>query len=153
MAAEGDRNGAIEHFRRSIELFPTAGAWAALGTEYAAKGQTDLALSAFDSALELDSLSRETHYARAVALLAKAPRENGQSARGEAIRSLELTLELFPGHARAALLLARIQLELGRRDAAIRTLERAIRHVDPAQAEFIRLKLDALRRGGDGGAS
>jgi hypothetical protein len=115
LAAEGDRSGAIEHLRRSIELFPTAGAWTALGTQYRAEGESELALAAFDAAIELDSDAWAPHYERAVALLAETPRADGDPLRREAIRSLERTLELRPGHAGASQLLARVRRE---RDAA-----------------------------------
>jgi hypothetical protein len=112
LAAEGDHSGAIEHLRRSIDLFPTAGAWTALGTQYRAEGEADLALAAFDAAIELDSRAWAAHYERAVALLAKAPRADGDPLREEAIRSLERTLELRPGHPGASQLLARVRREL-----------------------------------------
>jgi tetratricopeptide (TPR) repeat protein len=113
LSAEGDRRGAIEHLRRSIELFPTAGAWAALGNQYRAEGETALALSAFDSAIELDSQAWPAHYGRAVALLATAPARNRERIRAEAIQSLERTLDLRPGHLEASRLLARVRQELG----------------------------------------
>ena len=69
LASSGDHTGAIEHYRRSIELFPTARAWAALGVEYRALGRWDLALSAFDAALALNPDYASAHRHRAKVLL------------------------------------------------------------------------------------
>ena len=45
-------------------------------------------------------------------------------------------------------MLAGLQSESGRTDEAIRTLERALEQVDPAEAESIRLRLAELERSG-----
>jgi tetratricopeptide (TPR) repeat protein len=108
LAAEGDHSGAIEHLRRSIELFPSADAWVALGSQYRAGGQEQLALAAFDSAIQVDSRDWAAHYERAVTLLADSG-SNGEPNRREAIHSLERALELRPGHPGATQLLARVR--------------------------------------------
>jgi tetratricopeptide (TPR) repeat protein len=107
LAAEGDRSGAIAHFRRSLELFPSAEAWVALGSQYRAEGEPELALAAFDSAIQVDARDFTAHYERAVTLLAGASATNGEPNRREAIQSLERALEIRPGHAKTSQLLAR----------------------------------------------
>jgi tetratricopeptide (TPR) repeat protein len=106
LAAEGDRSGAIEHLRRSIELFPSSDAWVALGSQYRAEGQEQLALAAFDSAIQVDSRDWAAHYERAVTLLTDSG-ANDEPNRREAIHSLERALQLRPGHPEATQLLAR----------------------------------------------
>jgi hypothetical protein len=73
LAARGDHEGAIEHYRRSIELFPTARTWAALAEEYRAVGRSDLAVSAFDAALALNPDYPQARLRRAEALIEGEP--------------------------------------------------------------------------------
>src|SRR5262249_9773142 len=53
-AQQGNHTQAIEHLRRSIDLFPTSYAWFALGSEYMAVSRWERAEQAFTSAIELD---------------------------------------------------------------------------------------------------
>jgi Tfp pilus assembly protein PilF len=145
LATAGNHADAIEHFRRSIELFPTGRAWAALGAEYRALGRWDLALAAFDSALELNPEFLGAHYRRAEALLATASPETRATVRDQATASLERALELSPGFANAARLLARVHVESGRADEAILTLERALVATEQTDANAIRRQLAELR--------
>jgi len=145
MAAAGNRAGAIEHFKRSIELFPTGRAWAALGTQYRADGQRDLALAAFESALELNPDFWGAHYRRAEALLETESPNDNDDAREQAIASLGRALEISPGFAEAAQMLARIQAESGHTDEAVLTLEAALAEAAPADAPAIRRQLEGLR--------
>jgi tetratricopeptide (TPR) repeat protein len=151
LASEGDRQGAIEHLRRSIALFPTAGAWVALGKQYQAEGEVELAIAAFEAATAVDSRAWAAHYERAVSLIAKASQTNSEPFRREAIRSLERALEIRPGHPGASQLLARVQHESGRRDEALGTPESPLDPVDPTGARPIRSDPDELEPGSEGG--
>jgi hypothetical protein len=146
LASTGDHEGAIRHFRRSIELFPTGRAWGALGDRYRALGQWDLALAAFDSALELNPTLSRAHYRRAQALLETASSTAAADVYDQAIASLERALELSPGFAKAALMLAGMQVEAGRTEHAIITLQRALVEAGAADATPIRRELQMLQR-------
>jgi cytochrome c-type biogenesis protein CcmH/NrfG len=148
LAASGNRAAAIEHFRRSIELFPTARVWAALGAQHRALGRWDLALAAFDSAVELYPDFWGAHYRRAEALL-EGSSMSGVDATAQAIESLERVLVLSPSSAEAALMLARVHAESGRSDESIAVLEQALRNVDDADAGPVRRQLSKLRDSGD----
>jgi hypothetical protein len=146
LAAAGDVSGAIEQFQRSIELFPTARVWGALGAQYRAQGRWDLALDAFDRALELNPEFQGAHYRRAEALVALAGAQADPATRAEARASLERALEISPGFAEAALMLADLQVVSGDRDAAMRTLNRTLKDAEGAGASTIRRRLRELER-------
>ena len=146
LAATGDHARAIEEFRRSIELFPTGRVWAALGVEYKIEGRLEEALAAFESALELNPAFWGAHYQRAEVLLATVSATNETEVREIAMASLQQALDLSPGFARATRLLARLQVESGRSDQAILTLERGLERADPANAPWFRNRLTELKR-------
>ncbi len=148
LAATGEDAGALEHFRRSIELFPTAKVWAELGIQYRAQGRWEEALRAFDAALELNPGFWGAHHRRAEALLAIDSSRSDPSARDQAIASLGRALELSPGFAEAALMLARLRVESGQIEEARRTLERALAEAGPAEAASIRVQLAQLEGSG-----
>jgi len=86
---------AINHFERSIELFPTPGAWVGLSEAYRATGQRDRALGAADAALALKPKWEPAQRARAEALALPA------AAAADASRDAppaEDPLELGPGN-------------------------------------------------------
>jgi hypothetical protein len=143
-ARQGDHDRAIAHFERSVELFPTAYVWFALGNEYRTLGRWERAQSAFESAIALNPDVAEAHYGRAGALLAQSD-ALGAGSRDEARDSLEHALALKPGMTPAALALARLQRSDGRPDEAIATLERALGAAEPAGAQAIRNELTQLR--------
>jgi tetratricopeptide (TPR) repeat protein len=64
----------------------------------------------------------------------------------QAIASLERALELSPGFAKAALMLAGMQVEAGRTEHAIITLQRALVEAGAADATPIRRELQMLQR-------
>lgn len=145
-AARGDHEKAIEEFQRSLELFPTGRVWAALGVQYRTVGRPDLALPAFDSAIELNPAFFGAHYQRAEALLESASSPDEADANQDrAIASLERALELKPGHADAARTLARIQFESGNVEAAIRTLEKSVATTQVTGPKPLQRLLDKMR--------
>ncbi len=143
-AAAGNRPEAVRHYRRSIELFPTGQAWAALGFQHRAQLDWEAALGAFEAAIKLSPSLVGAEFRRAEALLAIGAAAS--VSRAEAIASLERVLEMEPGHAGAAMLLARVQSENGEIDHAILTLETSLAVVAPSNRNAIRAQLGALRR-------
>jgi tetratricopeptide (TPR) repeat protein len=111
-ARQGDHARAISHFERSIELFPTAYAWFALGNEYRTLGRWERAQGAFESAIALNPDVAEAHFGRARALLAQSDTLDAAS-RDEARASLERALALKPGFTAAAVALAQLEREDG----------------------------------------
>jgi len=151
-AANGDRAAAIGHFRRSLELFPTARVHAALGTQYRALGRWDLALREFDQAIALNPEFFGAHHRRAEALLALDPKRTQSDTLQAAISSLSRALEIFPGFGDAALLMAELQSEGGDDESAIETLRRALSNAEggrsPASRQAIERRLTELERSG-----
>ncbi len=148
LAESGEQAAALEHLRRSIELFPTAKVWAELGIQYRAQGRWEEALGAFDAALALNPEFWGAHHRRAEALLAIDSSRSDPGAREQAIASLGRALELSPGFAEAALMLARLRVESGQTEEARRTLERALAEADPAEAASLRAQLAQLEESG-----
>jgi tetratricopeptide (TPR) repeat protein len=139
-ARQGQRDKAITHFRRSIELFPTGRVWLALGNEYRVLGQWGRARAAFESAIELNPDVATGHLGRAQALL-----KLSSGSREEAMASLERALEISPGESRAAVLLALQYDAMGRTEQAIRTLERSLEAEKQSNAASVRRELARLR--------
>lgn len=108
LAQAGETERAIASFRRSIELFPTARAWAELGGAYQAQGRNPLALEAFDTALELNPDFWGAHQRRAEVLLALDPARSPQTL-AAAIASLERAVALAPERPETARLLAELR--------------------------------------------
>jgi Tfp pilus assembly protein PilF len=144
---ERKHDKAISHFLRSIELFPTARVWTALGGEYRILGQWGRARAAFEAAVELNPEVATAHIGRAQALL-KLSSEAEPRGREEAVVSLERALEISPGHSQAALMLARVYTDLGQPDLAIRTLERTLEADEQSDAAALRRELARLLRPG-----
>ena len=136
LAGEHDR--AIALFRRSLELFPTAQAWAELGAAYQHRGEPERALAAFEEALALNPEFWGAHELRAEALLELDPAGSDPATRLEAIASLERAAQLRPERASIARRLARLQAEAGLREEALHTLDRALEHVGPERARALR---------------
>ncbi len=145
-AAADNRPRAIQHYRRSIELFPTGRAWAGLGLQHRALGDWQAALTAFDAAIELTPTLFAAEFHRAEALLAIDAADSADVSRTQAIASLERMLEIDPGHVAAATLLARLQAEHGQLDQAVVTLEAALEVALPRDRQAIRVQLERLRR-------
>jgi cytochrome c-type biogenesis protein CcmH/NrfG len=139
-ARKGEHDKAIAHFLRSIELFPTARVWMELGSEYRVLGQWGRARAAFESAIELSPEFASAHFGRAQALL-----KLSSGSREEAVASLERTLELSPGHSKAALLLALQYDRMGRTDLAIGTLERSLEADKQSDPAAVRRELARLQ--------
>jgi tetratricopeptide (TPR) repeat protein len=142
-AREGRHDRAISHYLRSIELFPTARVWSALGGEYRTLGQWGRARAAFEAAIELNPEVAAAHFGRAQAIL-KLSSGSEPGSRQEAVASLTRALELTPGHSQAALMLARVYTDLGQPDQAIRTLERTLEADKQANAAAVRRELARL---------
>jgi tetratricopeptide (TPR) repeat protein len=137
---------AIEHYRRSIELFPIAAAWDALGGVYLREHRIALARDAYDRAVALQPDSPHLLFVRAQLGLALA--ENGQRRDPdlrETIASLRRVLEIEPNYSAASLLLARVVASVGERDEAVRILERGIAAARDAPSPQLREQLAALR--------
>lgn len=144
-AAGQNHERALRHYQRSIELFPTGRAWTGLGLQQRALGNWDAALHAFDRAVELTPELFRLPYWRAEALLAVDARAATRLHRGEAVALLERMLELAPGDAAAATLLARVQAEEGQRSAAIGTLEAALGVAADADRDRLQAEIAVLR--------
>jgi cytochrome c-type biogenesis protein CcmH/NrfG len=140
-----DHTQAISQYQRSIELFPTARVWAALANEYRTLGQWGRARAAFEAAIELNPELAAAHFGRAQALLAVASGSSEPNLREEAAASLERTLEIWPGHSRAAVTLARLYTDTGRSDLALQTLERALAADKPSDPSAVRQELARLQ--------
>jgi cytochrome c-type biogenesis protein CcmH/NrfG len=136
---------AIEHYRRSIELFPTGRAWTGLGLQQRALGDWDAALASYEEAERLTPDLFRLPYWRAEALLAVDARSRSRTHREEAIASLVHMLELAPDDAAAARLLARVQAEAGERSAAIDTFEATLGGASTGDREALLAEPAALR--------
>jgi tetratricopeptide (TPR) repeat protein len=144
---------AIEHYRRSIELFPLAEAWDALGAVYARHQQIALAHAAYDRAATLRPDLPRLQFLRAKFRLALA--DNGarpDPGWRETTAALLRVLELKPDYAAASLVLARLAVREGRRAEAVRILERGIAAAGDAPSPRLRAEL-AVLVGEDGGLS
>ena len=139
-ARAGRHDEAITHLRQSVELFPTARVWVALGNEYRVLGQWGRARAAFESAIELNPDVASAHFGRAQALL-----KLSSGSREEAMASLERSLALSAGYSRAAVLLALQYEATGRKDEAIRTLEQSLEAEEQSDAASVRRELARLR--------
>jgi cytochrome c-type biogenesis protein CcmH/NrfG len=143
----GRVDSAIDHYRRSIELFPNADGWEGLGRAYARQGQLERTLDAYEHALALEPESPRLLFRRAEVGLALAV--NGarpDPGMHETIGILRRVLELRPDHAQASLLLARIVAGAGQRDEAVEILERAIERGGGAPLPELRQRLAELQR-------
>ena len=96
------RNRALPPFDRAL---PPADAWVALGSQYRAEGKAELALAAFDAAIEWIRVGSTT--TSEPSPCSQRFQSNGAPIRLDAIRSLERALEIRPGHAKTSQLLAR----------------------------------------------
>jgi cytochrome c-type biogenesis protein CcmH/NrfG len=145
-----DRAGAaIEHYRRSVELFPNAAGWEGLGRIYARQQQLALALDAYDHAVALQPESPRLLFRRAQIGFALA--QNGtlpDPDLREAIGVLRRVLALQPAHAPASLMLAQLLADTGRSEEARQILERAIERAGDARSPQMRQQLAALQRDG-----
>jgi tetratricopeptide (TPR) repeat protein len=138
---------AIEHYQRSIELFPIAEAWDALGSVYIRQHRVALAHDAYVRATAIQPDWPRLLFVRAQLRLALA--ENGQRpdpGQRETIADLRRVLEIKPDFAAASLLLARLVADGGRRDEAARILARGIADAGDAPSPRLREELAKLER-------
>jgi len=100
---------------KAIASHPSAGAYNAIGAYFGSQRQFSCAISAFESALHLDSKSWEAHYNLALTLL-----ERGSAER--AVRELRIALPL--------------RSDTPLTNVALGTALRQLNHLDEAIAEF-----------------
>jgi tetratricopeptide (TPR) repeat protein len=99
----------VDHYQRSIALFPTAKAFSGLGNRYSAAERSAEALEALDAALELEPDLVPALFGRAQVLIRFGPDAPVPDARSAAAASLERVLDLQPDHAQAARELSRLR--------------------------------------------
>ena len=126
--AAGQRNekesrpeAAIAHYRRSLELFPTAEAWSGLGRLYAQAGKREDALAAYHESAALMPNSPET-WLQCVQLELSLAREAKDSRPHleRAASALRRVVELDPRRSDAARQLAQIERRLAATSAEMR---------------------------------
>ena len=138
---------AIEHYRRSIELFPIPEAWDALASVYLRQHRIALAYEAYDQAAALRPDSPRLLFLRARTRLALVETgERPDPGLEETTASLRRVLEIKPDYAAASLLLARLVAGSGQRDEAVHILERGIAAAGEAPSPRLRVRLAELRR-------
>ena len=105
--AEQHQEAAASHeFERSLDIYPTTGAWLDLARMQESAGDLEQAIHSFDRALELDSESVEALYRSGLLHL-----KRGDT--GEAIPRLQRASELAPGQG-----VLKLTLERARRQAS-----------------------------------
>jgi cytochrome c-type biogenesis protein CcmH/NrfG len=142
----GHDREAVEHYRRSIQLFPLPEAWELLAGVYLRHQQTALAYEAYDRAVALRPDSPGLLFRRAQLRLALA--ESGERPDPyleETIATLRRVLEVKPDYAAASLLLARLAASSGQRDEAEQILERGIAAAGEEPSPRLRARLAQLR--------
>lgn len=123
LVAEGEREEAIGHYERAIELFPSyVEAYNNLGVQCIKLGRTNEAIGALERAVQLDAGSVEPHLNLAVAL-----HKAGQL--DAAAFQAERAVEIAPQSASANLGLGLVLTAQGRK------LEEAVRRLQFASAE------------------
>jgi tetratricopeptide (TPR) repeat protein len=118
---ESRHAAAIAHYRRSLELFPTAEAWSALGRLYAREGKREDALAAYQESAALMPAAPETWLECAwleLSLADDAPDSGPHLER--AASNLRRVLELDPRRSNAARQLERIERRLAAAGAELR---------------------------------
>jgi tetratricopeptide (TPR) repeat protein len=124
LSAEGDKQGAIEHFYESLEIKPDQPkVYSNLGVNQIEIGKQDAGIASFEQALKIDPNSADAEYNWGVAL-----RKIGRSS--EAIQHLQRAIELKPDDAQNYNNLGQAQFETGQLEPAIQNLETA-RQLDP----------------------
>jgi tetratricopeptide (TPR) repeat protein len=138
-ARQEQHDRAIAHFRRSLELFPTAQIFTQLGNEYRTLGQWGRARESYVSALALGPELATAHFGRAQAELTLS-----SGKREEAVAALERALALEPGFSGAAVLLSQVYEKDGRSDLAVATLERSLAAEKQSNAAVVERELARL---------
>lgn len=98
---------AIEHFNRSLEVFPTADAWTDVGNEYRGAGDRQNSVAAYDAALDLDPDFLEALLGNAASLGFGGTDPSDEQVR-RARQMLERALSLHPGQADALNMLSQL---------------------------------------------
>ena len=140
---------AIEHYRRGVELLPTAAGWDGLGGIYARQQELERALDAYDRAMALQPESVRLLFRRAqigLALSQEGTRPDPELR--ETIDLLRRVLELQPACAPASLMLAQLVADAGRHEEAVRILVRAIERSGGAPRPQLRQRLAQLQQSG-----
>lgn len=123
----GDYEGAVEAFRRAVELDPdNEQAYVSLGSAYLRINRAAEAARAFRRAIDLDPNDATAHLG-----LAQSHKLSGDP--DSALAELQQTLELDPENADATYTLALVHMDLGNLDEEVRALERTV-SLDPLRS-------------------
>ena len=126
LRARGELEPAIVHFRRALEIRPSAEAEAQLGLALAAQGRIDEAIDRLETALRSRPDEAPVHLSLGVAL-----KQRGRT--DEALRHLQEALRISPDLAEAHLHLGLILKQQGKADEAAAEYRRAL-SLDPRLA-------------------
>ncbi len=142
LTSVGRRAEAIAAYQRLLKFEPgNADVWYDLGLLLRAEGQPEAALAAYQKALELGVASpEEVRLNRAVILADDLRREE------EAEAELGEALQINPNYVPAALNMANLREERGRREEAADLYRRILPPEDGSTAPFHELRLEALAR-------
>ena len=119
---EGNVDGAIDCYRRSLEAFPTADAWTYLGWLLSSKGQIDEAIAHCKAAIEIDPEFGNPYNDIGVYLMQQGKLEEAEPWLQKATRAKRYEPRHFPH-----INLARIRIARREYAGAVRELREALR--------------------------
>ena len=152
----------------SVHDHPTAGAYNTLGVLYAQADRVSCGIAAFEAALKLEDQNWEAHYNLALALLKKGDRARAvqelqtaiqqkpdsvsshfalgsvsedERKLGEAEEQFRSTLKIDPHFTPGAIKLSEVLISEGKPQAAVASLEDAVKQAPPDQSEPVRAAL------------